>query len=307
MIVVFGSINFDIEMQVERLPMAGETQLSRDYTLAPGGKGANQACAAARTGASVTLYGMVGDDRFADLALETLAAAGIDLAGVGTAEAHTGCATILVDSGGENCITVGAGANLEARADQVPDSALTPETLLLLQMEVAAAENWRLVERARARGCQIILNAAPAAMVPESVLRSIDVLVTNEVESSRIAQEVGLDAGPASRIPRALAQRYTLTCIVTLGGAGLLSFGPDGGWSVPALPVSPVDTTGAGDALVGGLAGALSAGAAMPDALRWASAGAGLSCTRTGTQSALPDRAEIEAALERLPAPRRLA
>lgn len=308
MIVVFGSINFDIEMRVERLPQSGETLLSRDYLLSPGGKGANQACAAARTGSAVKLYGMVGDDTFADSALEYLKAAEVDLSGVGSAEAaHTGCATILVEPSGDNCITVGAGANLEARAAQVPDSVLTPETVLLMQMEVTASENWRLVERAKKRGARIVLNAAPAAMVPQDVLQSIDVLVANEVEGGHVAREVGLEDGAPSRIPRALAQRYALTCIITLGGAGLISFGPDGGWSVPGLPISPVDTAGAGDVMVGALASALGRGDAIPDALRFASTAAGLSCQKSGTQASMPERADVDATLDRLPESRRLA
>lgn len=307
MIVVFGSINIDIEMQVERLPHSGETLLCRDYLLVPGGKGANQARAAALTGASVKMFGKVGDDSFADSATEYLLAANVDLAGVAAAAANTGVATILVEPTGENCITVGAGANLEARADQVPDSALTPETTLLLQMEVTESENWRLVERAKKRGARVILNVAPAGMVPEAVLQSIDVLVANEVEGAAVAREVGLDAAPASRIPRALAQRYALTCIITLGGAGLISFGPDGGWSVPGLPISPVDTTGAGDVFVGALAAALDRGDDQQAATRFAATAAGLSCQKAGTQASAPTLEEVEAALPSLPESRRLA
>lgn len=308
MIVVFGSINIDIEMQVDRLPQSGETLLCRDYMLTPGGKGANQACAAARTGANVRFFGKVGDDSFAESATQFLSDAEVDLSGVASATAaHTGCATILVEPSGDNCITVGSGANMEARADQVPDSVLTPETVLLLQMEVLSAENWLLVERARKRGARIVLNAAPAAMVPQKVLESIDVLIANEVEGGHVAREVGIEDGAPSRIPRALAQRYALTCILTLGGAGLLSFGPDGGWSVPGLPISPVDTAGAGDMFVGALAGALDRGDAMPDALRFASTAAGLSCLKSGTQASMPIGDEVMAAMDRLPASRRLA
>ncbi|MEQ8603489.1 MAG: ribokinase [Marivibrio sp.] len=307
MIVVFGSINIDIEMQVERLPRSGETLLCRDYLLIPGGKGANQARAAALTGAKVRMFGKVGDDSFADSATEYLIAANVDLAGVSAAAAHTGVATVLVEPTGENCITVGAGANLEARADQVPDSALTPETTLLLQMEVTESENWRLVERAKKRGARVILNVAPAGMVPESVLQSIDVLVANEVEGAAVAREVGLEVAPASRIPRALAQRYALTCIITLGGAGLISFGPDGGWSVPGLPISAVDTTGAGDVFVGALAAALDRGDDQQAATRFAAAAAGLSCQKAGTQASAPTLEEVEEALPSLPESRRLA
>lgn len=307
MLVVFGSINIDIEMRVERLPRPGETLLSRDYMLSPGGKGANQALAAKRAGADVRFYGMVGNDYFAPVALQLLEEAGIDVEGIGTADAHTGCATILVDSGGENCITVGAGANLESKADQVPDSVLGPDTILALQMEVSEAQNWKLIERAAKRGAKILLNVAPAGMVPESILKAVDILVVNETEGRHVAAEVGLDVNQPTRLPRALANRYGLTCIMTLGGAGLLSFGPDGGWSVPGLPVSPVDTTAAGDAFVGNLAAALDVGMSMPEALRHATVGAGLSCTVEGAQAALPDAETVADRLKDLPESRRLA
>ena len=307
MIVVFGSINVDIEMKVERLPRPGETLLSKDYLLSPGGKGANQALAANRAGSEVRMFGMVGSDGFAPTALELMEEAGIDLSGVAHAEEeNTGCATILVDSGGENCITVGAGANLHALERQVPNSVLGQDTLLLLQMEMESSQNWRLVRRAAERKTRIALNVAPAGMVPEDILRAIDILIVNETEGRHVAAEVGLDVDQPTRLPRALASRYGLTCILTLGGAGLLSFGPDGGWSVPGLPVSPTDTTAAGDALCGNLAAALDVGLPMPEALRRASVGAGLTCTVEGTQSALPTREQVEAHLGRLPESRRL-
>ena len=308
MIVVFGSVNIDIEMRVGRLPRPGETLLSGDYLMTPGGKGANQALAAARAGDQVRLIGMVGNDNFGTFALDLLNEQGVDVSGVGEAEdEHTGCATIWVDDSGENSIVVGAGANLRARADQVPDALLTDKTLLMMQMEVTPAENWTLVKRAKARGARIILNVAPAGMVPDEVLRSVDFLVVNELEGQTVAAEVGLDVEQATRVPRALASRNGLTCILTLGGAGLLCFGPEGGWSVPGLPISPVDTTAAGDAFVGNLAVALDNGVAIDEALRWASVGAGLSCTREGAQSAMPHGDEIRAQLDKLPASRKLA
>ncbi len=306
-IVVFGSVNIDIEMRVARLPRPGETLLSGDYMMTPGGKGANQALAAARAGGDVRLYGMVGNDNFGTFALDLLNEQGVDIANVGLApEQHTGCATIWVDDGGENSILVGAGANLAAKATQVPDSVLTPETVLLMQMEVTPAENWALVKRAKAKGARIVLNVAPAGMVPEEVLKMVDFLIVNELEGQTVATEVGLNVEQATRVPRALFTRYGLTCILTLGGAGLLCFGPEGGWSVPGLPISPVDTTAAGDAFVGNLAFALSQGKDIGEALRWGSVGAGLSCTHEGAQAAMPHQEAIRANLDRLPISRKL-
>ena len=308
MIVVFGSVNIDIEMRVARLPRPGEVLLSNDYLIVPGGKGANQAMAATRAGAQVRLFATVGDDQFASFALDLLNEEGIDVTGVVEAkDSRTGCATIWVDESGENSILVGAGANLAAKASQVPDSALTKDTVALVQMEVQPAENWALVKRAKQRGARIIVNVAPAGMVPEEVLRAADFLVVNELEGQTVAHEVGLDVEQATRVPRALASRYGLTCILTLGGAGLLCFSPDGGWSVPSMPISAVDTTAAGDALVGNFAAALDAGLPIEEALRWGSVAAGLSCMREGAQTAMPTEDEIRANLDRLPPTRKLA
>lgn len=307
MIVVFGSTNIDMVIQVGGLPRPGETVLSESYALHPGGKGANTAVAAARAGAVTKLFGSVGDDGFAEPALAALRDSGVDVGGVQSSERPTGCATIWVDGAGENSIVVASGANLNTRADQVPDNALGPDSIVALQMEVPLAENWSLVERAKRAGARILLNVAPAGTVPEAVLKSIDILVVNEFEASAVAASVGLDAGQPTRLPRLLADRYALTCIATLGGAGALSFGPAGGFSVPALPIAPIDTTAAGDAFCGGLIAALDAGRDMTDALRYATVGAGLACTVEGAQSSLPDRAAIEAQLIKLPEARKLA
>lgn len=307
MIVVFGSINIDVVTQVDALPRPGETVLSDAYNLYPGGKGANTAVASARAGAPTSFFGQVGPDGFADRALALLREAGVGLDGVATSGRPTGCATIWVDSGGENAIVVASGANLDARAAQVPDSALGPDTLVALQMEVPVAENWVIIERAKAAGARVLLNMAPAGMVPEAALRSIDYLVVNEIEAATLARNLGLDADQPTRVPRLLAQRYGLDCIVTLGGAGALAFGPDGGYSIPALPIAPVDTTAAGDAFCGGLAAALDNGSGLYDALRHASAGAGLACRIAGAQSSLPLGEEIEASLANLPEGKRLA
>jgi ribokinase len=306
-IVVFGSINIDMVIQVGALPRPGETVLSDAYNLYPGGKGANTAVAAARAGASTLLFGQVGPYGFADQALSLLRESGVGLEGVAVSERPTGAATIWVDAGGENSIVVASGANLDTNAAQVPDTALGPDTLVALQMEVPVAQNWAIIERAKAAGARVLLNMAPAGMIPETVLRSVDYLVANEFEAAMLAGELGLDADQPTRVPRLLAQRYGLTCIVTLGGAGALAFGPDSGYSIPALPIAPVDTTAAGDAFCGGLAAALDNGYELYDALRRASAGAGLACRIEGAQSSLPGKEAIEAALADLPEGRRLA
>ncbi|MCH8197991.1 MAG: ribokinase, partial [Proteobacteria bacterium] len=203
MIVVFGSINADLIMAVNSLPRAGETVLCPSYQVAPGGKGANQAAAAARAGAEVAMFGQVGADGFGDLAVQALADAGVDTAGVLRARAPTACAAIGVDRHGENQIIVASGANLQARADQVPDALLGPENTLVLQLEVPIEEIAALTARARGRGARIILNAAPAGPAPDAVLRSVDVLVVNGIEAEALCQGIG---GQGTAGPEAAAR-----------------------------------------------------------------------------------------------------
>jgi ribokinase len=297
MILVFGSLNADLVFEVQVLPRPGETVLSPGYALAPGGKGANQAAAAAKAGAAVRMVGHLGDDSFGHFLREALAQAGVDCAGIALAQAATGVAVIGVERGGENQIIVGSGANLATREGQVADADLRPGVTLLCQNEVEPAATFALLERAARRGARTILNLAPAAPVPAAVLDATDVLVVNELEAATAA---GLRAGEAHEpqvLAGDLAKRHGLTCVVTLGAAGAIAQGPAGGWRIGALPVEPVDTTGAGDAFVGVLAAALDQGLDLPDALRRASVAAGLACTRLGAQTSQPAAAEIVAQL----------
>ena len=291
MILVFGSINIDVLVPVPRLPLPGETALGGDYVLLPGGKGANQALAARRAGASVIMAGAVGNDGFAALALENLSRDGVDLALVRRVDRPTGCAAIMVGANGENLIAVAPGANRNAEAAGVPDSVLGPEIILVCQMEVPAGENWALIRRARAAGARTILNLAPAAPIDPAHFAEIDILVANAGEAAAL----GADRA-------ALARRLHQAFVVTRGGAGSTAFLADGGRiDTPALAIEPVDTTGAGDTFVGVLAAGLDRRLTLPAALREASAAAALACLANGAQSAIPDRAAIEKATARLP------
>jgi ribokinase len=302
MIVVFGSINADLVMAVDSLPRAGETVLCPSYQVVPGGKGANQAAAAARAGAGAAMFGQVGADGFGDLVVQALADAGVDTDGVLRARAPTGCAAIGVDKAGENQIIVASGANLEARADQVPDDLLAPETTLVLQLEVPVGEIARLAARAKGAGTRIILNAAPAGPAPDALLRSVDILVVNEIEAEALYPGT---AGPETAA-RGLAESLGVICAVTLGPEGARAFGHAGAWTVDALNITPVDTTGAGDAFVGVLAASLDKGCGFEESLHRASVGAGLACLAEGAQTALPDGAMIEARLSDLAPAKRL-
>ncbi len=301
MITVFGSINVDMVMRVDALPRPGETVLCPDYILVPGGKGANQALAAARAGAPVAMIGCVGHDAFADTAMSLLRREAIDLTAVGLSSKPTCCATVWVDKTGENAIVVASGANRDTRASQLAARAPGPGDWLMLQMEVAPDENWRAASLARAAGARIMLSAAPAGPTPERVLRGIDVLLVNRIEGRMVADAIGLDYGKPGDIVSGLTKRFGFSCIMTLGAEGAICFGPGGGFHAPALPITPVDTTGAGDAFAGILCASLDKGFGMEDAVRRASAGAALACLTPGAQPGLPYAKDIDAAARGLP------
>ena len=292
MIVCFGSINLDLIFPLPHLPAAGETVLGPAMTFEPGGKGANQAVAAARDGAVVAFAGAVGRDALAQDALRLMREAGMDIGRVIEADSATGCAAICVDPGGRNLIAVASGANLAARQAQVEDGQLAPGTTVLLQMEVPAAETEALIARARAAGCRIVLNLAPAAPLAEAALRALDVLVVNEGEAAFLAAHLGCPASAG-----ALHLRLGVAVVVTLGENGLEAVSGQGSLRLPARPVRAVDTTGAGDCFTGVLAAGLDRGLALPAALARANAAAGLACTRPGTQGSMPQAAETDAAL----------
>ncbi len=301
MILVFGSINFDIALHTARLPAAGETVIGATPSLSPGGKGANQAAGAARAGAEVRLVARVGNDALADAALAGPQAAGVDLSGVKASPAATGCASIWVGADGENRILVASGANAEARADDVADANLGPGTLVVLQMEVPTAENWRLARRAKAAGARVLLNLAPAAAIPPTALDDIDILVVNEGEGAVLTGHAAGDGATRVAALRVLAARHGLEVVLTLGAEGARHIAAGGVTAVPALPVSVLDTTAAGDTFVGVLAAGLDAGLEIAPALRGASVAAALCCTRAGAQTSQPDAGEIAAHLDALP------
>ena len=292
MVVVFGSINLDLVAQVARMPVPGETVRGQAFATAPGGKGANQALAAARAGASVKMFGAVGRDAFGAAALANLEASGVDLAGVIAVDAATGVAVIHVDAHGENAITVVAGANDEAHAGQVPDNALRPDAILVMQLEVPLAEVMALA--GRARGTRIVLNAAPALALPIELLQMIDVLVVNENEADVTAAALRLPAEPEQFAVEA-SEQHGCAVVVSLGSRGAIAAREGELILIDAPATDVVDTTGAGDALVGAFAAALDRGATLRQALADGVAAGSLACTRRGAQAALPMRAEIAA------------
>lgn len=301
MLMVFGSINMDISVPVPQLPQPGETLLGGAAAYSPGGKGANQAHAAQRFGVPTMLVGAVGDDAFADTALDNLRLAGSDLRRVrhlaGTA---TGLACINVTPQGENAIVVAPGANAQVRARWVADDELACCRSLLLQLEVPAEESVALARRARAAGCRTLLNAAPWSplALPPGLF---DWLIVNAGELRQACAQLQLlrenegAAGSASRLAAALQCRVLLT----LGSGGALVADAEGvRLRRRALRVDVLDTTGAGDTCAGVFAAALHQGFTESRALEHAVAAAGLACTRRGAQGAQPTRSAVEEALQ---------
>jgi len=292
MILVFGSINLDLIFDMETLPAPGETRLARSMRTEPGGKGANQAVAAARDGAEVALYGAVGRDSFAGPAQAGLEAAGVDLWGVEAVAGATGVASIVTDDAGRNAIAVAAGANLRARQDKVPDEFLDEATIVLVQMECDAGETAKLISRASAAGARVILNLAPAADLPLAALKKCWLIVVNEQEAIHLAAQVGSGADAAD-----LSAKLGVGVLRTLGEAGSEAMLDGAMHRVAAHAVQAVDTTAAGDCFVGVLAAALDRGLDLPAAMKRASAAAALACTKRGSQGSLPEATETDAAI----------
>lgn len=297
MIVDFGSLNVDLAIPVAKLPAPGETVLGPDYSTVPGGKGANQALAAARAGAKVYMAGRVGRDGMAEIALGELKKAGVDITHVEPDDHPTGIAAICIDRAGQNMIVVASGANMSALERQIPDALVGPGTIVMLQMEVWPAQNWALVARASARGAKVLLNAAPAGPIPGIALAALGWLIVNENEAVAVAASLGLGALGPKAAARAISRAADVAVIVTLGGEGAVAYSPDGDYAIGALPVTPVDTVAAGDAFVGAFAAAIDAGADLPNALRYGSVAGGLACLVRGAQSSLPTKDMIDARL----------
>ncbi|TPG49899.1 ribokinase [Roseomonas nepalensis] len=306
MILVFGSVNLDLVARVPRIPRPGETVLAPGYRLLHGGKGANQAVAAARArrdpAMPVRFAGAVGADNFGRAARENLRRNGVLVEALREVAAPTGCAFITVDEAGENAITVASGANLSASAADLPDAALEGLRVLVLQAEVPLRESAAVARRAREAGAQVVLNLAPtpgagdAALLPD-LLAASTVLVANEQEALAALALLGEAAGDAPGAMRRLVEVTGRAGIVTLGAEGARGFGLGGAaWHAPALPVRPVDTTGAGDTFVGVLAAGLAEGLALPEAAARACRAGSLACLSHGAQDGMPGPERIDSA-----------
>jgi ribokinase len=297
-LAVLGSLNIDISVAVPRLPTPGETVLGSQAVIAPGGKGANQAVAAARLGGAVRMAGCVGDDEFARMARSALETAGVDVSGVRTVEGSaTGMALITVDAGGENMITVAPGANGEAGGAEAAAALSAVVDLLVISAEIPVGTLTAALAGARAAGQPCLLNLAPAPAGSAALLTGgLDWLVVNESEAAAIlGREV---AGPAeaAAAARSLCGLGARHAVVTAGARGAALAGPGGDEVVPPFVVRSVDSVGAGDAFVAALAVTLAAGMPAADAVRAASAAGAAATTRRGTQDALPRPSDVRSA-----------
>ncbi|MGW2848804.1 ribokinase [Streptomyces sp. NPDC001274] len=291
-IAVLGSTNMDLVAYTERAPRLGETVTGREFRTVPGGKGANQAVAAARAGGDVLMIGAVGDDAYGGLLRDNLEHSGVDTDLLHTAEGPSGTAHIVVDSTGANAIVVIPGANATVTAlGPGETAAIAGAGLLLLQLELPLSAVVEGARTARAQGVRTILTPSPVQPLPDELLDCVDLLVPNEHE----AAELSGFADPWAAAEHLLGRVPAV--VITLGAKGCL-YAARGTEPVlfPAPEVTAVDTTGAGDTFVGTLAVALAEHRPVPEALAWAAAAAALCVQRPGASASMPYRTEIEAA-----------
>ncbi|MBX9946485.1 MAG: ribokinase [Reyranella sp.] len=300
-VVVCGSLNMDVIAESARRPMAGETVLGAAVSFLPGGKGLNQAIAAARLGVPAVMLGAVGGDLFGTTLRRVLAAAGVDGRGVRTVRAATTGVALIQVAQGDNAITGASGANMAFRAAMVREAPRRGD-IWLAQFETPLATTETVLRRARRAGARTLLNLAPMVDHPARLLKLVDIAVLNEIE---LAQATKSKLGPKSSRRRVVAaceilrRRGVRTVVATLGARGAVAVSADGVLVVPGLKARVVDTTGAGDCFVGALAARFVRGATLADALRYANAAAACAVERLGAAPAMPSAREVAARLAR--------
>lgn len=297
-IVVVGSLNADLVQHVERLPRFGETLAGGELRIVPGGKGANQAYAAARCGGNAKMIGQVGNDAFGPTLVNNLVEAQVDVSGILSTSGATGTAVVLVLPAGENIIVISPGSNGKFTPDQVDValSSLGPESILLTQLEVPLETTRRSLEIARQRGATTILDPAPAQPLTPSLLSLVDFLTPNQSEAALLLgrEEDVTDYEDGEHAARQLQSLGPSTVILKMGSLGVVIARPEGIIRVPGFSVKAVDSTAAGDTFNGAFAVALAEGKSIADAARFANAAAAISVTRAGAQSSIPSRKEVD-------------
>jgi ribokinase len=301
-ITVVGSYNTDLVIRTPRIPVKGETILGGPFFSGPGGKGANQAVAAARLGAEVAMVVKLGSDQFGDLALMNLMKEGINCEYViRTDESHTGVAFIIVDDAGENVIVVASGTNYLLSPEDIDRArnALTQADVVLFQLESPIDTVKYALELTHRAGARVLLNPAPGRPLDADILSMVDILTPNQTETEILTQLPAVTFAQASAAMDALLNAGVKTAVLTMGAQGALLATPEDKTVLPAYPVDVVDTTGAGDAFNGALAVAIAEGQSLEDAVCFANAAAALQVTRQGTAAAMPVRREVDEFMSR--------
>lgn len=295
-VVVLGSLNMDLLLRVPHAPVAGETLPGRSLTRTPGGKGGNQAVGCARQGVAVQMVGCVGADADGHALRSALESDGIDTSMVHIHRNEpTGTALVMVDDAGQNRIVVIAGANAAAQAHEAElASALPGAAFLIAQFETPVPEVAQAMQAARRHGCKVLLNPSPVQVLDDALWPLIDTLVVNEVEAANLSGMPVRQPEDAAAAARKLLARGVARVVVTLGDAGAVALDDQGARHHPAPKVEVVDTTAAGDTLLGALAAELARGASLDDALRQGIRAAALCVTAPGAQSSIPSRAAVE-------------
>lgn len=296
-IAVVGSVNMDLVFKTPRMPVPGETLMGHSFQQIHGGKGANQAVAAARMGAAVALIACVGDDVNGQSCLQALAQDHIDLQNVRRIkDCATGVAGILLDDGGENCIVLATGANALLDPNDIGRAASTigQAKLLLCQLETPLDTVIAAIRSARQAGVKVVLNPAPARPLSDEVFAFVDYLVVNETEAALLSGLTTVDLSNANEAAALLQQRGANVVLITLGALGMWVRSTDDSYCLPARKVEVVDTTAAGDTFVGSLAVAIAEGMELRAACMFAQSAAALAVTKFGAQTSIPYRDEVE-------------
>jgi ribokinase len=298
-IIVVGSLNADLVVRSPRFPQPGETISGEDLKIIPGGKGANQAVAAARQGTSTAMVGRVGNDSFGPELINNLKQNGVETAYVQTdPESASGTAIIVVDANGQNSIVLSPGGNGKVTPADVHGISFSAYKLLLLQLEIPVEAVLAAAQRAKDSGLRVLLNPAPARPLPNELLALPDFLVPNESELSLLTDLPVNDIPSAEHAAQTLLERGIQTVIVTLGANGALIVNKESTKHIPSFKVDVVDTTAAGDAFIGGFASALLQNKSMEEAVRYGCACGALAATKFGAQPSLPTKAEAEKFLD---------